>query len=96
MKTIALSSLSEPAAAARAVGYPSVNQRGPLQEPDLDAWIAARSPAGFRPEPGPAARPAHPARLERERLRAAARRRGFTMPPSDAALTLETDAADRS
>ncbi|PAW67361.1 MAG: hypothetical protein B9S34_05565 [Opitutia bacterium Tous-C1TDCM] len=96
MKTIALSSLSEPAAATRAVGYPSVNPPGPFREPDLEAWIAARSPAGFRPEPGPAAQPAHPARRERERLRAAGRRRGFTMPPSDAALGLETDGDGRT
>ena len=96
MKTNTLSALSAPAAFGRAVGLPPASQPGASPEPDLEAWIAARSPAGFRPEPGPAAQPAHPARRERERLRAAGRRRGFTMPPSDAALGLETDGDDRT
>lgn len=91
MKTNALPVLSEPAAAARAVVFPSVQP--PFAEPDLEAWAAARSPAGFRPEPRPAV---HPARVERERLRAAARRRGFTMPPSDAGLGLESGGGERT
>jgi hypothetical protein len=93
MKTNALPIPTLPAAAVRAVVFPSVPPL-PFPEPDLEAWAAARSPAGFRPERGPVRQPAHPARLERERLRAAVRRRGFTMPASDAALGLETDATE--